>query len=109
MRILYRNRDYWRLVKAFSLSTALVAVSLGAAFAGGAKRFQNVNDWLYRGGRPSQEDVVKLREMGIKTILNLYVGPPAESALNGGANRRAVNRYDNARPVRGRTYLSWAN
>ena len=68
------RRTYRQLVKAFSLSTTLVAVNLGAAFAGEIQCFQNVNDWLYRGGRPNQKDVAELREMGIKTILDLEAG-----------------------------------
>jgi protein tyrosine/serine phosphatase len=74
MRITYLHRTYRQLVKTLSLSAALVAIGLGAAFAEEIQRFQSVNDWLYRGGRPSQEDVAELREMGIRTILNLEAG-----------------------------------
>lgn len=74
MRILYLNRTRRQLVKTLPLSAALVAASLGAAFAGEITRFGEVSPGLYRGARPSQEDVAELREMGIKTILDLEAG-----------------------------------
>jgi protein tyrosine/serine phosphatase len=51
----------------------LVAFVAGAA-AAEIPRFAEVSPGLYRGGRPSEEDVVALREMGIKTILDLEGG-----------------------------------
>jgi len=33
--------------------------------------FHQVNPWLYRGGRPRQEGFTQLKQIGIKTIINL--------------------------------------
>ncbi|HUV86117.1 MAG TPA: hypothetical protein VMX79_03305, partial [bacterium] len=38
-----------------------------------------------------------------------YVGAPAEPAAHAEADRLSVNRYDNARRIRGRTYRSRGN
>jgi len=71
---LYLRRASREIFKTLSLSAALVAVSLGAAFAGEITRFGEVSPGLYRGGRPGEEDVAALRDMGIKTILDLEGG-----------------------------------
>lgn len=74
MRIVYLRRTYRRLAGAISFATALAAVSSGAAFAAEIPNFSELSPGLYRGGRPSQEGVAELREMGVKTILDLEAG-----------------------------------
>jgi protein tyrosine/serine phosphatase len=37
--------------------------------------FHKVNDYLYRGGEPSEKGLLKLKEMGIKTIIDLRGHP----------------------------------
>ena len=69
-----QRRTSRRFIRAASLPTALVAAGLGAAFAGEINHYAQVSPGLYRGGRPSQEDVAELRELGVKTILDLEGG-----------------------------------
>lgn len=58
---------------ALALGAAVLGAA-GATFAAEIANFGQVEGDLYRGGRPSEEDVVALREMGIKTILDLEGG-----------------------------------
>lgn len=46
----------------------------------GLPNFHRVNEHLYRGGQPSAEGLAALRDMGVKTVLNLR--PPGEQTLN---------------------------
>lgn len=39
--------------------------------------FRKVNDWFYRGGQPTVDDIDDLKEMGIKTIVCLRFNPRA--------------------------------
>ena len=53
----------------------VVILSLPGTSRGKRGSIYQVNSWLYRGGRPSQADILKLKGMGIKTILSLERGP----------------------------------
>jgi len=58
------------------LGVLLLLAILNAPATGEGKRggIYRVNSWLYRGGRPSQADILRLREMSVKTVLNLEKG-----------------------------------
>ncbi len=53
----------------------VIILNIPAISEGKRGSIYEVNSWLYRGGRPSQEDILKLKELGIKTIISLERGP----------------------------------
>ena len=72
----HRIRPIWA---ALALA-AVIPLGGGAALAAEIANFDQVAGGLYRGGRPSEEDVAALRDMGIKTVLNLEGGVFAAEA-----------------------------
>lgn len=61
--------------QAFSATVVLLILSAAVASAQfkqtGIKNFGKVNDNYYRGAQPAQDDVVRLKALGIKTIVDL--------------------------------------
>jgi protein tyrosine/serine phosphatase len=55
----------------FLLSFLLAAPACGGEQTDTIRNFHKVHDWLYRGGRPDREDVAALKELGVKTIVDL--------------------------------------
>jgi protein tyrosine phosphatase (PTP) superfamily phosphohydrolase (DUF442 family) len=71
---LKRNRHIRRetsMLRIFLLSLLLAAPACGGERTDTIRNFHKVHDWLYRGGRPDREDVAALRDLGVKTIVDL--------------------------------------
>ncbi len=66
-----RNRI---IEKVLAVLVLMAALNVPAISEGKRGSIYRVNSWLYRGGRPSQTDILRLREMGVKTILSLEKG-----------------------------------
>ena len=52
-------------------STLVSIPAIGREETDGIRNFHQVHERLYRGGRPNKEGVVKLKEIGVKTIVDL--------------------------------------
>jgi tyrosine-protein phosphatase SIW14 len=59
------------ILTVFLFSLFLNALAFGGEQTHTIRNFHKVNDGLYRGGRPDREDVARLKDLGVKTIVDL--------------------------------------